>query len=182
MSDFDIKELETNNYQLLFGKSEEVVKSIPDNTFDSVITDPPYEIKLMGSKWDSTGIAFNVEFWKQVLRVSKPGAYLLCFGHTRTFHREICAIEDAGWQIADCISYNHGTGFPKGLEIARSVEKYTDDKALVDQWEGWHTTLKPAWEPVLLARKPHGDDYLEFTQIMDLIKVLGISEESIEGL
>lgn len=93
---------------ILCGKSEETLKEYPDNFFDSIITDPPYELNFMSRKWDASGIAYSVKLWKEVLRTTKPGAYLFCFGGTRTHHRVACAIEDAGWQIKDQMMWLYG--------------------------------------------------------------------------
>jgi DNA modification methylase len=109
-----------------------------DNSVDSVVTDPPYEYGFMGKAWDSTGIAFNVGMWREVFRVLKPGGYLLSFGATRTVHRIACAIEDAGFEIRDQLAWMFGSGFPKSLNVGG----------------GWGTALKPAMEPVIVARKP----------------------------
>src|SRR5690606_10226584 len=86
----------------------EGLKLLDDNSVDSIVTDPPYELGFMGEKWDSTGIAYNVELWKECLRVLKPGGHLLAFGGTRTYHRMACAIEDAGFEIRDCIQWLYG--------------------------------------------------------------------------
>src|SRR5690606_2336472 len=91
--------------QVLHGNSLEVLKTLEDNSVDSIVTDPPYELGFMGKKWDSTGIAYNVDLWKECLRVLKPGGHLLAFGGTRTYHRMACAIEDAGFEIRDCIQW-----------------------------------------------------------------------------
>lgn len=91
--------------------------------FSTVITDPPYELGFMGKAWDSSGIAFNPETWRAVMRVCKPGAFLLAFGGTRTFHRLTCAIEDAGWEIRDCMMWLYGSGFPKSLDISKAIDK-----------------------------------------------------------
>ena len=89
--------LELNNvYQ---GDSLELLKQLDDNSIDSIVTDPPYELGFMGKSWDKTGIAYNVELWKECLRVLKHGGHLLAFGGTRTYHRMVCAIEDAGFEI-----------------------------------------------------------------------------------
>lgn len=109
----------------------EILKTLPEESFDSVVTDPPYEIGFMGKAWDTSGVAFDPKTWEAVLRVLKPGAYLLEFGGTRTYHRLTCAIEDAEFEIRDCLMWVYGTGFPKGAGC-----------------------LKPAWEPIVLARKP----------------------------
>ena len=113
----------------------------PDNHFDSVVTDPPYELGFMGKSWDNTGIAYKKEVWAEVMRVMKPGAHLLAFGGTRTYHRMACAIEDAGFEIRDQIQWLYGSGFPKSHNLE-------------GEWDGWGTALKPANEPICIARKP----------------------------
>ena len=132
------------NIDLRLGDCLEVLKTIPDNSVDSVVTDPPYEIGFMGKNWDDSGIANNIELWQQVLRVLKPGGHLLAFSHSRTYHRMGVAIEDAGFEIRDQIMWIYGSGFPKSLNIGKKVEGY----------EGWGTALKPAHEPIVMARKP----------------------------
>jgi site-specific DNA-methyltransferase (adenine-specific) len=117
------------------------MKEMPDNSVDFIVTDPPYELGFMGKSWDSTGIAFNVEVWQEALRVLKPGGHLLAFSGSRTYHRMAVAIEDAGFQIRDQIMWIYGSGFPKSLNLK-------------DEWQGWGTALKPAHEPLVLARKP----------------------------
>lgn len=107
-------------------------------TVDAIITDPPYEMGFMSKDWDKTGIAYDVEMWKLCLQVLKPGGHLLSFGGSRTYHRMACAIEDAGFQIRDQIMWIYGSGFPKSLNLGH----------------GWGTALKPAHEPIVLARKP----------------------------
>lgn len=91
--------------------------------------------------------------FEEALRVAKPGAHLLCFGGTRTFHRMACAIEDAGWEIRDCIMWVTGQGFPKSMDVSKAIEKKHGADAAA-QWNGWGTCLKPAWEPIIVARKP----------------------------
>lgn len=92
------------------------------------------------------------EVWREALLVSKPGAHLLCFGGTRTFHRMACAIEEAGWVVKDCIMWVYGSGMPHGQRVDRLMEgKYL---GLAPEWEGWNTQLKPAWEPIIVAYKP----------------------------
>lgn len=169
----------------------EGMKLLDDNSVDSIVTDPPYELGFMGKKWDSTGIAYNVELWKECLRVLKPGGHLLAFGGTRTYHRMTCAIEDAGFEIRDCIQWLYGSGFPKSHDISKAIDKKLGAKREVvgkgraglakgfsretgshtvgykevyditvpaspqaQQWDGWGTTLKPAYEPIVLAKKP----------------------------
>ncbi len=99
------------------------LKLLDDNSIDSIVTDPPYELGFMGKKWDSTGIAYNVDLWREALRVLKPGGYLLAFGGTRTYHRMTCAIEDAGFEIRDCIQWIYGSGFPKSMDISKAIDK-----------------------------------------------------------
>jgi hypothetical protein len=123
--------------RIVHGEALEVLRTLPANCADAIVTDPPYELGFMGKKWDATGIAYSVELWREVLRVLKPGGHLLAFGGTRTYHRMTCAIEDAGFEIRDCVAWMYGTGFPKSLN---------------GPWGG--TALKPAHEPIVLARKP----------------------------
>ena len=108
---------------------------------DSIVTDPPYELGFMGKAWDDTGITYQVEMWAACLRVLKPGGYLLAFGGSRTYHRMACAVEDAGFEIRDQIMWLYGSGFPKSLNLK-------------GEHEGWGTALKPAHEPIVVARKP----------------------------
>jgi hypothetical protein len=123
---------------LLVGDCRERMAALESNSVDSIVTDPPYELGFMGKKWDATGIAYSVELWSEVLRVLKPGGHLLAFGGTRTYHRMTCAIEDAGFEVRDCLQWLYGTGFPKSLNTG----------------DGRGTALKPANEPIVLARKP----------------------------
>jgi hypothetical protein len=101
-------------------------------SIDTCITDPPYEIGFMGNKWDGTGVAFNPATWRAVYRVLKPGSFLLCFGGTRTFHRITCAIEDAGFEIRDCMMWIYGSGFPKSLDISQAIDKSRAGIAFVE--------------------------------------------------
>lgn len=116
----------------------EALKRMPDNSVDSIVTDPPYELGFMGKAWDSTGIANDVSMWREVLRVLKPGGHLIAFSGTRTYHRMASAIEDAGFEIRDMMQWLYGSGMPHGKNIG----------------DGWNTALKPANEPMVLARKP----------------------------
>ena len=113
----------TNSIHLIQGDMLECLPELPENSFDSCVTDAPYEIGFMGRAWDSTGIAFQPDAWSAVLRVLKPGAHLLAFGGTRGFHRMACAIEDAGFEIRDTLAWVYGTGFPKGQNIAKAIAK-----------------------------------------------------------
>jgi site-specific DNA-methyltransferase (adenine-specific) len=167
------------------------MRGMPENSVDSIVTDPPYELSFMGRKWDGSGIAYSVEMWGEALRVLKPGGHLLAFGGTRTYHRMACAIEDAGFEIRDSIHWVYGSGFPKSLNIGKAIDKAAGAKREVvgerkqrgrpkahddefqkntsnspvelltapatdeaRRWEGWGTALKPAHEPIVVARKP----------------------------
>ena len=121
------------------GDALALMREMESGSVDAVVTDPPYGLRFMGKEWDH-GIP-GVAFWTEALRVAKPGAHLLAFGGTRTFHRLTCAIEDAGWEIRDCLMWLYGSGFPKSHNLD-------------GEHDGWGTALKPAWEPIIMARKP----------------------------
>jgi DNA modification methylase len=110
-------------YQILHGNNLDILPSLADNSIDSIVTDPPYELGFMGKKWDSSGIAYSVELWQQCLRVLKPGGHLLSFGGTRTYHRVAVAIEDAGFELRDSIAWLYGSGFPKSLDVSKAIDK-----------------------------------------------------------
>ena len=155
---------EKRPYAVLNADCLDAMKRMPDNCVDAVVTDPPYGLSFMGKNWDH-GVP-GVEFWKEALRVAKPGAHLLSFGGTRTFHRIACAIEDAGWEIRDCIMYIYGSGFPKSMDISKAIDKKkTGNVEGAKKWDGWGTCLKPAYEPVIMARKP-----LEGTVVNNVLK------------
>ena len=113
---------EKKPYELFCGNSLEVLKTLPENSIDSIVTDPPYEIDFMGKKWDSSGIAYNTELWTECMRVLKPGGMLLAFGATRTYHRMVVAIEDSGLAIKNQLGWMFGSGFPKGLNIGKAID------------------------------------------------------------
>lgn len=175
--------------KLMLGDNIESLKKLPENSIDSVVTDGPYGLTFMGKKWDYD--VPSVEFWKEVYRVLKPGGHVLSFGGTRTYHRMVVNMEDAGFEIRDQIMWIYGSGFPKSLNIGKAYDKkvgnerevigekdlgYKDKdkspysieagynsnslKGVYDitkgssQYEGWGTALKPANEPICLARKP----------------------------
>lgn len=186
-----------NTYNIHIGDNQLILPTLPDNSIDSIVTDPPYELGFMGKTWDATGIAYNVEMWRECLRVLKPGGHLLAFSGSRTYHRMAVAIEDAGFQIRDQIMWVYGSGFPKSLNISKAIDKaagaerkivqqfkfggrdsesvtsgasnggtqggynFKDDRSITapataeaEVWDGWGTALKPAHEPIVLARKP----------------------------
>jgi DNA modification methylase len=111
------------NNKVIQGDCLEVLKTLPSESVEAIVTDPPYELGFMGKSWDNTGIANNKEMWKECLRVLKPGGYLLSFGGTRTYHRMASAIEDAGFEVRDMIEWVYGSGFPKSLNIGKAVDK-----------------------------------------------------------
>jgi DNA modification methylase len=125
---------------LYHGDSLLVLPTLSAASIDAIVTDPPYELGFMGKKWDGTGIAYNVALWRECLRILKPGGHLLSFGGSRTYHRMACAIEDAGFEIRDQIMWLYGSGFPKSHNLE-------------GEWAGRGTALKPAHEPVVMARK-----------------------------
>jgi len=128
----------TDRYKLVCADSREALRRYASDVFDSVVTDPPYELGFMGNDWDKKGVAFDAGFWHQVIRTCKPGAHLVAFGATRTYHRMVCAIEDAGWEVRDCVMWVSSTKFPKSKGL-----------------------LKPACEPIVLARRPLAEKTVE---------------------
>ena len=116
-----MKTIEELKNKIIHGDCLELMKDIPDNSIDSIVTDPPYELGFMGKSWDSTGIANNKDMWAECLRVLKPGGHLLAFSGTRTYHRMASAIEDAGFEVRDMIEWVYGSGFPKSLNIGVAV-------------------------------------------------------------
>lgn len=276
-----MKPIEDFKNKIIEGDCMEIMKEMPDNSIDTIITDPPYGLEFMGKEWDRLGnvgegrskrpkpaisgqefkdrigrVSYNatqnvrcrkcghwkfsgtpckceepdfpnikaiqakeMEKWhyiwaKEALRVAKPGTILMAFGGTRTYHRLACAIEDAGWEIFDCIFWIYASGFPKSLNIGQAIDKDACKKQLTEklgrkptkeefkkewegfrrvvgkgksdktaiwqecggmgnfnltkpttpeakQWEGYGTALKPAVEPIVVARKPIEGTYAE---------------------
>lgn len=203
------------DYTLYEGNMLDMLEVIEPNSIDSIVTDPPYGLTsicnrfgkensapaqygkdgafsrlskgFMGKEWDGSGIEYNVETWKKCFEVLKPGGYLLAFGGTRTYHRIAYAIENAGFEIRDCIMWLYGSGFPKNMNIEKAINKregvlFSSKPAsgvgfmnsnndgwhntynqlvqvgmstdLAKKWQGWGTCLKPAYEPIIVARKP----------------------------
>lgn len=185
------------NYEIHHGDCIATMRAMPENSVDSIVTDPPYELGFMGKKWDATGIANSVAMWAEALRVLKPGGHLLAFSGSRTYHRMTCAIEDAGFDVRDQIMWVYGSGFPKSLDVSKAIDKAAGAERTVvgsvdprgrfdgsnrsastsgadsqcvggvstisvtipateaaQQWQGWGTALKPAHEPICVARKP----------------------------
>lgn len=163
--------------------------------FHACLCDPPYELGFMGKAWDRSGVAFRAETWAALSDCLLPGAMLMAFGGTRTWHRLACAIEDAGFEIRDTIMWVYGSGFPKSHDVSKAIDKaagasrevtggylhcgtrqggmkgedmgqiWHDETApateAAKQWDGYGTALKPAWEPVIVARKRLGGTVAE---------------------
>jgi 16S rRNA G966 N2-methylase RsmD len=184
--------------EVLEGDCFEVLKQLADASVDSVVTDPPYGLSFMGKAWDYD--VPKAEVWREVLRVLKPGGHLVAFFGSRTYHRGVVQIEDAGFEIRDSLMWLYGTGFPKSLNVGKAIDAAAGAERKGDgstqrpelrvaygkgagalrcgqcgksrngtscncpmpapateaaaQWEGWGTALKPAHEPIVLARKP----------------------------
>lgn len=148
--------IEQNNknqpYTVTHGDVLGVLKTLPNNSYDGGFCDPPYGLGFMGQAWDRN--VPGIEVWKEMLRVCKPGAYLLAFGSPKTFHRLTCYIEDAGWQVIDTLCWLYGEGFPKSQDFSKGITQSSSHGDLVERFRGRGTALKPAWEPILLAMKP----------------------------
>jgi len=202
----------TTSATILHGDCRAQMAELPEASVDAIVTDPPYALTankkggsgeaslnletpygrarittgggFMGKQWDAK--LPTVEMWTEALRVLKPGGHLLAFGGTRTYHRLTCAIEDAGFEIRDCLMWVYGSGFPKSLDVSKAIDKAAGAEREVvgekltgkartgdgwnggqqmvpvtspatsaaQQWSGWGTALKPAYEPIILARKP----------------------------
>lgn len=111
------------------GDSRDVLRTLADSSIDAVVCDPPYALMtsgsagFMGKDWDTGETAFAVEFWAEVMRVLKPGGHVVAFGGTRSFHRLVCAIEDAGFEIRDQLAWLYGTGFPKSHDVSKGIDR-----------------------------------------------------------
>jgi len=180
ISNCDIQELFLGKAKLFKGNNMDALAMLPDNSIDSVVTDPPYGISYLNNSWDIQ--VPTVEFWQEVYRVLKPGGHILSFSSARTYHRMTVNIEDAGFEIRDQIMWMYGQGMPKSLNVGKKVDQLQGneravlevrqvnkinlsgnaEKTKVDyavtmgetEWEGWGTGLKPAHEPICVGRKP----------------------------
>lgn len=209
-----------------------ILQKMADNSIDAVVTDPPYELGLLGKDWDKSGVAFDVSFWREIMRVLKPGGHVLAFAYPRLYHRLACSIEDAGFEIRDMISWIYGTGYPKSYNIAKAIESTllhgnghnTNWKKLNNnnagnyrypwnernleygnrpenydgsehsggyfelnaetpegiKWDGWGTNLKPACEPIALARKPISESSVALNVIKWGTGAINIDDTRIE--
>jgi hypothetical protein len=180
-----------SKWNIHHGDVRKILKTLPNDHFDAVLSDPPYAYKFMGQRWDYALPSVNV--WMELLRVVKPGAHAMLFGGPRTFHRLVCAVEDAGFLPIDLLMYLHAKGFPKSLDIAKAIDKQkghwrgragktkSENPALAGPnlertpkgepatiagrlWRGYGTALKPAYEPVLLAMKNLDGTFAENVQ------------------
>lgn len=185
----------TGAHGIVHGDVLATLRQLPSNEFDALLCDPPYGFRFMGKAWDYD--VPSVDVWREALRVLKPGAPLVSFGGSRTYHRITVGIEDAGFEVRDVLAWLYGKGFPKSQNIGLAIDKAagatreivgsrtltgnaamsTKEKGgtfgvqvgsvgskevpvtapateLAQQWHGYGTALKPAWEPIILARKP----------------------------
>ena len=131
---------------IIRGDCVEVMAGLADNSIDAIVTDPPYALSFMGKTWDDLGELREFEAWterwaREAYRILKPGGHLLAFGGSRTYHRLAAGIEDAGFEIRDQLMWVYASGFPKSHNLD-------------GEWSGWGTALKPAHEPIVMARKP----------------------------
>jgi len=138
-------------YQLIQGDNRAALKHFPDNHFDSIVTDPPYGIDFLGKAWDANTGA--LETYQECLRVLKPGGHILAFSAARTYHHLAVTLEQAGFEIRDQIMWIYSSGFPKSQDVGKSIQRSNKNEE-VNEWAGWGTALKPAHEPIALARKP----------------------------
>lgn len=140
-----MKRFDLGDSVLINSDNMEVLKSLPDNSIDSVVTDPPYGLNFMGKKWDYD--VPKVELWEEVLRVLKPGGHLLCACGTRTQHRMVVNIEDAGFEIRDVISWVYGSGFPKSLNIGKAIDKIQgNEREIVADHKGGIKSYQKLWK------------------------------------
>ena len=130
--------------KVIHGDCIETMNAMPPESVDAIVTDPPYGLGFMGKKWDD--LPPSQEWAEACYRVLKPGGHIAAFGGTRTWHRLAVAIEDAGFEMRDSLAWLYGSGFPKSHNVGKSTA--------TDEWGGWGTALKPAFEPIVLARKP----------------------------
>lgn len=137
-------------WSIIEGDVSVVLAECPDASFDAVLCDPPYGISYKGLRWDRS--VPGCEVWKELFRVVRPGAHLLAFGGSRTWHGLATAIEGAGWEIRDSIAWLYGTGLMRGQTVGGQMARKR--VVGVERWGGYRTRLKPAFEPVVVAMRP----------------------------
>jgi DNA modification methylase len=142
--------------QVLHGDCREIMASLPEASVDAIVCDPPYEIAFMGRKWDASGIAFDPATWAAALRVLKPGGHLVAFGGGRTYHRMTCAIEDAGFEIRDCLYWAYGSGFPKSHDVSKGIDKAAgaERTEIISERKGVTKTFNVGANEVVKLRDP----------------------------
>ena len=146
--------------RLSHGDCRDMLAGLPEGCADACVTDPPYEINFMNRAFDRTGIAFDPEFWRLVYRALKPGGHVLAFSASRTYHRMACAVEDAGFEIRDQIYWVYASGMPHGSDATLMIDRERREDVeptrseTAKPFKGWYSQLKPAHEPICLARKP----------------------------
>jgi site-specific DNA-methyltransferase (adenine-specific) len=123
---------------ILHGDCLAVMPTLDADSVDAIVSDPPYGLAFMGKAWDH-GVPGEA-FWREALRVAKPGAHLVAFGGTRTYHRLTCAIEDAGWEIRDCLSWLYGSGFPKSHDVSKAMDKVNGETDRLHRFTAWMRT------------------------------------------
>jgi DNA modification methylase len=139
--------------QIVLGDCLDVMKEFPDNCISGIVTDPPYGLTFMNAHWDK-GVP-GPKFWSEMLRIAKPGAYLMGFGGTRTWHRLACAIEDAGWKIKDCLMFLHAQGFPKSCNISANIDKHLGAKReIVGMKTSWNKPTSEAGHATRMNASP----------------------------
>ncbi len=157
------------NYML--GDALTVLPTLPENHFHSLVTDPPASIAFMNNEWDKDKggrqqwCAWLTAIMKEAYRTLRPGAHALVWAYPRRCHWTMIALEDAGFEIREVIHHIHGHGFPKGLNVAKGIDKklrkerdkYDPITEQAKQWDGWNTTLRPSIEYWILCRKPLGE-------------------------
>lgn len=134
--------------KVIQGNNIDILKTYPDNYFDSIVTDPPYGIEFLHKDWDKNTGA--VETWAECFRVLKPGGYILAFSAARTYHNLATNIESVGFEIRDQLMWLYASGFPKAQDVGKAIDK----RGIDNNHHGWKTALKPAHEPIVMARKP----------------------------
>ncbi len=159
-------------WDVIVGDCRHVLAMFPAESVHAIVTDPPYELRITGHRWDGSGVAHDVETWRQCLRVLKPGGYLLAFGAARTHHRLAVVIEDSGFELRDVLMWLFGSGFPKSGRPGSGMAEGSSER---EQWAGWGTTLRPCYDPVIMARRPMGGS------VIDSVLTHGVGAINIDG-